>query len=203
MNKNLSIVLSRENPNYRRAAQLWYGLTDEQMKNVDVHHNPSRSKGGRNIPEHLYIYHETLHNAVHGNDFTQWARKGAIAAAKVREKLLQSETYREKLRESGRKSSSKVAQKRTESSEYDKYYRKTRGAGGEACMRQHNAEITEKSMQKLRKAVIFTNIDTGDTRMFLSLNEASRQLGLSQGNISSVLNGQRKRVGRWNVGWAG
>jgi len=76
MNKEVSIVLSAERRNYRKLAQEWFGLTDEQMIGMDVHHNPPRSQGGRNIPEHLFIYHETLHSAVHGDNFTKWARRG-------------------------------------------------------------------------------------------------------------------------------
>ena len=76
MDKSVSIVVSRENKNIRKLAQGWYGLTDEQMKDCDVHHNPPRHKGGRDIPEHLYVYHNTMHNAVHEDDFTKWARKG-------------------------------------------------------------------------------------------------------------------------------
>jgi hypothetical protein len=79
MKKEVSIVLSREERNYRKLAQQWFGLTDEQMTGMDVHHNPPRHKGGRNIPEHLFVLHETLHAAVHGNDFTKWARKGAAS----------------------------------------------------------------------------------------------------------------------------
>lgn len=76
MDKSVSIVLSRESKNCRKLAQEWYGLNEEQMKDCDVHHNPPRHAGGRNIPEHLYVYHSSLHGAVHGKDFTQWARKG-------------------------------------------------------------------------------------------------------------------------------
>jgi hypothetical protein len=76
MDKSVSIVLSKENKNTRKLAQTWYGLTDEQMQDCDVHHNPARHEGGRDIPEHLYVYHNTLHSAVHGDDFTKWARKG-------------------------------------------------------------------------------------------------------------------------------
>jgi hypothetical protein len=77
MEKEVSIVLSQERKKHRKLAQEWYGLTDEQMRDCDVHHNPPRSEGGRNIPEHLYVYHFTLHDAVHGDDFTKWARTGA------------------------------------------------------------------------------------------------------------------------------
>lgn len=77
MKKEVSIVLSPESRNYRKLAQRHYGLTDEQMEGMDVHHNPPRHQGGRNIPEHLFVYHETLHSLIHGNDFTRWARKGA------------------------------------------------------------------------------------------------------------------------------
>lgn len=77
MKREVSIVLSRERKNYRKLAQEWFGLTDEQMVGMDVHHNPPRHQGGRNIPEHLFVYHETLHAATHGNDFTKWAREAA------------------------------------------------------------------------------------------------------------------------------
>jgi len=79
MKKEVSIVLSRERKNHRKLAQEWFGLTDEQMVGMDVHHNPPRHKGGRNIPEHLFVLHATLHAAVHGDDFTKWARKGALS----------------------------------------------------------------------------------------------------------------------------
>lgn len=78
MKRSLSIVLSPERDDYRKVAQKWYGLSEEQMKDMDVHHNPPRHEGGRNIPEHLYIYHFTLHAAVHGNSFVTWARKGEL-----------------------------------------------------------------------------------------------------------------------------
>ena len=70
-------MLSREVRNFRKLAQEWFGLTDEQMKDCDVHHNPPRSQGGRNIPEHLFVLHPTLHAAVHQHDFVLWAREGA------------------------------------------------------------------------------------------------------------------------------
>lgn len=77
MDREVSIVLSPEKRNYRKVAQDWYGLTDEQMVDMDVHHNPARHEGGRNIPEHLYVYHNTLHSAVHEDEFVLWARKGS------------------------------------------------------------------------------------------------------------------------------
>jgi len=76
MDKEVSIVLSLESKNYRKLAQRHYGLTDEQMVGMHVHHNPPRHQGGRNIPEHLFVYHETLHSAVHGDALTAFARVG-------------------------------------------------------------------------------------------------------------------------------
>jgi general stress protein YciG len=46
------------------------------MKDCDVHHNPARHEGGRNIPEHLFVYHNTLHTAVHGDTLVAFAREG-------------------------------------------------------------------------------------------------------------------------------
>ncbi len=78
MKKEVSIVLSSERKNYRKLAQEWFGLTDEQMKDCDVHHNPPRHQGGRNIPEHLFIYHYTLHAAIHEASFILWRKEAAV-----------------------------------------------------------------------------------------------------------------------------
>ena len=98
MDKDVSIVLSVESKNYRKLAQSWYNLTNEQMVGMDVHHNPPRHQGGRDIPEHLFVYHNTLHSAVHGCDSVLWCRKPhlekdergrsvvAVAAGKARSK---------------------------------------------------------------------------------------------------------------------
>ena len=71
-----SIVLSPNYSNYRKLAQIHYSLTDEQMKGTDVHHNPPRCEGGRNIPEHLYVYSPEIHAIIHENESVLWARKG-------------------------------------------------------------------------------------------------------------------------------
>ena len=70
-----SIVLSPNYSNYRKVAQQHYGLTDEQMKDMDVHHNPPRCEGGRNIPEHLYVYHPATHKIIHDKQAINWAKK--------------------------------------------------------------------------------------------------------------------------------
>jgi hypothetical protein len=85
MKKEVSIVLTREVKNYRKLAQDWYGLSNDQMAEMDVHHNPPRHEGGRNIPEHLFVYHHTLHSAVHGDDFTKWARNNGVSKKQASE----------------------------------------------------------------------------------------------------------------------
>ena len=79
-------MLSVERRNYRKVAQEWYGLTDEQMVGMDVHHNPAQYEGGRNIPEHLFVYHNTLHSAVHGNESALWSRVGSKKAHRQKDK---------------------------------------------------------------------------------------------------------------------
>ena len=61
MNRETSLVLSSEHYDYRRVAQLNWGLSDEQMMGKHVHHHPPRSEGGRNIPEHLYVCSPEMH----------------------------------------------------------------------------------------------------------------------------------------------
>ncbi len=84
-------MLSVERRNYRKLAQEWYGLTDEQMVDMDVHHNPARHEGGRNIPEHLYVYHNTLHAAVHGGNFVLWAKEGGKKGAEKNHSIKDAE----------------------------------------------------------------------------------------------------------------
>jgi len=70
-----AIVLSTDKYNYRKVAQAHYGLTDEQMKDIDIHHNPPICEGGRNIPEHLYVYHPATHKLIHNTQAINWAKK--------------------------------------------------------------------------------------------------------------------------------
>jgi hypothetical protein len=83
MKKEVSIVLSPESKNFRKLAQEWFGLSDEQMKGRHVHHNPPRHQGGRNIPEHLFVYDESLHAEVHRDDFVLWASRGGKLGGKA------------------------------------------------------------------------------------------------------------------------
>jgi hypothetical protein len=85
MKKEVSMVLSVESTNYRKLAQTHYNLTAEQMMGMHVHHNPPRHQGGRNIPEHLYVYHPTLHNEVHQGDFTSWASNNGVTKEQAAE----------------------------------------------------------------------------------------------------------------------
>ena len=65
-----AIVLSTEKHNYRKIAQLHWGLTDEQMEGMHVHHHPPVHQGGRNIPEHLYVCSPEMHqHGWHNNEF--------------------------------------------------------------------------------------------------------------------------------------
>jgi hypothetical protein len=82
----VAIVLSREVKNYRKLAQLSWGLTDSQMAGMHVHHFPEKCDGGRNIPEHLYVCSPELHSyGWHDEDwFTIKALEGQRKGLKTR-----------------------------------------------------------------------------------------------------------------------
>jgi hypothetical protein len=102
MHVTVSITLSKERRNYRKLAQEHYNLSDEQMKGKHVHHNPPVSEGGRNIPEHLYVYDEDLHDLVHGgNGFSKSASKGGKKGGPIGGRVKNKNI--EKCREGGRK----------------------------------------------------------------------------------------------------
>jgi hypothetical protein len=54
---------------YRKIAQQNWGLTDEQMIGMHVHHRIPRSQGGTDDPSNLYVCSPWFHSYVwHGND---------------------------------------------------------------------------------------------------------------------------------------
>lgn len=55
----------------------------------------------------------------------------------------------------------------------------------------------EKAYAKRRKPVISINIETNEQQEFISQHEAARVLGIKQNQISSVILGKRKRVGKY------
>jgi general stress protein YciG len=55
-----AIVLLPEG-SYRAIAQKNWGLTDDQMKGMHVHHRIPRSKGGTDAPENLYVCSPSFH----------------------------------------------------------------------------------------------------------------------------------------------
>lgn len=67
---------------YREIAQKNWGLTNDQMKGMHVHHRTPRSKGGTDAPENLYVCSPSFHAQVwhDGDHFTEWASKGGETA---------------------------------------------------------------------------------------------------------------------------
>jgi hypothetical protein len=244
MDKNLSIV-KVDHRHYRKIAQENWGLTNEQMRGMHVHHRIRRSNGGTNDPSNLYVCSEWFHDNVwHAGEggFTGLAsaagklgakaqprevrvangrkfgannlrkakernpdhnRQAGLAGGKViREKAKTDPEFRQKLVDACVKTNEIIENKRKDA-EYDEHYRTTKSAGGKATMQKHNKSIVEKSCEKSRKAVILTNLDTGEERNFISGSEAARCLGLNQSLVSAVLRGSRSHTGRWVVRPAG
>ena len=68
MDKSVSIVKVDQRP-YRIIAQENWGLSDEQMEGMHVHHRIHRSKGGTNDPSNLYVCNPLFHKYVwHSED---------------------------------------------------------------------------------------------------------------------------------------
>jgi len=55
-------------------------------------------------------------------------------------------------------------------------------------------EDREKGFEKVRRPVLATNLETGESIEFRGQQEASRFLGINQANIWKVLNGERPRA---------
>jgi hypothetical protein len=159
---DVSLVLSREASNYRKVAQEHWGLTDEQMIGMHVHHEPPRSRGGRNIPEHLYVCSVSVHylgwhKGTRGNhlDCFENVPPEVLVANGKRVGTLYGRIGGSKSRpsEEGRKA--------LQRSGYNQGKRNS-------------------------KPIVVTHIQSGESFVFPSASTAARFLGLSQGNLSKA-----------------
>lgn len=84
MEKSSSLVLVDKRP-YRKIAQENWGLTNQQMKGMHVHHRIPRSRGGTNDPSNLYVCSPWFHQNVwhNGEEFIAWAIEGGIRSAEA------------------------------------------------------------------------------------------------------------------------
>ena len=93
----VKVPKERLNPTViRNIARKHWGLTKEQMKGMHVHHFPPRSKGGKDIPEHLYVCSAEFHKKVwHGDEYYM---KNLMKAVEYNTGRKQSEETQEKKR---------------------------------------------------------------------------------------------------------
>ena len=84
----MSALVKVDSRHYRVIAQEHWGLTDEQMKGMHVHHRIPQSKGGSDDPSNLFVCSPWFHAHVwhNGDEFTLWASAGGAEGAKVTRK---------------------------------------------------------------------------------------------------------------------
>lgn len=167
-----SIVISQESFNYRKLAQHSWGLTDEQMIGMHVHHHPPRSQGGRNIPEHLYVCSLSVH-------YIGW-HKGTRGNHHDCFHMVSYETRVENGRKVGTKHGKEGGSK-SRPSEF-----------GRLAM-QKNARRQGK---RNSKPIVVTHVASQESFLFPSVSEAGRFLGVNAGNLATVA-----RLGGSTVGF--
>lgn len=87
MNNNVSIVRVDRRP-YRQIAQENWGLTDEQMQGMHVHHRLPLCKNGTNDPSNLYVcspsFHKEVWHSTDGfNSLIPYAEEGSRKGARL------------------------------------------------------------------------------------------------------------------------
>ena len=86
MDRNLSIVPGDKRP-YRKIAQCNWGLTDQQMKGMHVHHRIPKSRGGTDDASNLFVCSPWFHKNIwhSGEAWIEWANIGGKKAAESRQ----------------------------------------------------------------------------------------------------------------------
>ena len=110
-----ALVLQTTSP-YRTIAQKHWGLTNEQMKGMHVHHRIHRSLGGQNDQSNLYVCSPSFHFWVwHGgyqyHGIMSQGMNGRKHSAETRAKMCKAQAGRTFIEES-RKQMSESAKKR-------------------------------------------------------------------------------------------
>ena len=77
----MGAIVRVDKRHYRKIAQENWGLTDEQMVGMHVHHRTPRSQGGTNDASNLYVCSPYFHGQVwhDGNYFAQHCARGGLA----------------------------------------------------------------------------------------------------------------------------
>lgn len=125
MNKDLSIVLV-DKRHHRKIAQDNWGLTDEQMKGMHVHHRTHRSQGGTNDPSNLYVCSSWFHKNVwhDGEEWIEWASEGGkLGAESTRQKRENDSEWAEREKERNSVRGKKMHEKHKGTPEYSESQR--------------------------------------------------------------------------------
>jgi hypothetical protein len=228
--KDGSIVWVDPRP-YRKIAQENWGLSDEQMKGMHVHHRIPVSEGGTNDPSNLYVCSPSFHAWVwHGCSFVEMAReagrKGSKAqprSVKVANGLTQGSKNLQEVRNRPghqQRASLCAAEVRRQKMNTDEKFQEKYKQLGHALSKYHDERRSQSegyeewyvetrkkaariSAKKRKKKIYMINIDSGEKLEFPSLTAASQHTGVSVASISLVLRGKANRAGRWIPGYSG
>jgi hypothetical protein len=94
------------NVNYRKICQEHYGYTDEEMKNMDVHHIDGNRYN--NDPKNLLLISPEEHAKIHEHEFVKWARIGSKKGNESFIKRLKEKGPTEKEKEHWKKSAERA-----------------------------------------------------------------------------------------------
>ena len=168
---------------YRKIAQEHWGLTNEQMKRMHVHHCIPRSEGGTNDPSNLYVCSPWFHaNVWHdGSYFIEQAAKGGAKGGKA-------DTLKQ--RQANRQNGINVGKLPNSPKQIEAVKQTAR-----ENVRNGVLERARKiSHERMSKPVLVTFIESGDTFEFNSVADAARGLNLDRQRVRQCCQGKLKQT---------
>lgn len=194
MNRNSSIVRV-DTRHYRTIAKENWGLTDEQMKGMHVHHRVKRSEGGTNDPSNLYVCSPWFHGNI-WHDESYWietqllkAKIGAKAVHTSKDELGRSE-HAVAMRDKAW--STKTVEEVSDHCEMMRSFKSSE-------VDEFGRKISHVPCGVKSKKIRVINISTNEVFIFDSGRLAERVLGVR--HLNEVANGTRSQSKGFRAEW--
>jgi hypothetical protein len=177
--------------NYRKICQKYYEYTDEQMKNMHVHHIDGNRNN--NDPKNLVLITPEEHKKIHESEFILWASEGGRKG---------NEVLRKRLKENGQtKKELQYKEIRIAKCKEGLHRVPHKQSSIEVISQKKKLHLSDKTNHPLWGYTAYLVIDPYNNEYIVQhgWKDWCKEKGLSASNLRKVALGQRKHCKGWKA----